>query len=326
MNEKKGFTLIELLVVISIIALLLAILLPSLNMAKEMARTVVCKAHMRSCGTALSTYTTEWDDWLAGPNTSGNYRSFNSDLGSSSTYPVQNSDWVSPTLGRELSFPGDRKKRIEAIFETELRCPSNREKYDDIYTGSGGGMFTTSEARNLTVSSYGALLPFHLYSNRAYPGGDEDRDVWVTDVDIAARAELPTSYKPKLTRIKHPSKKVYVMDGTRYLNRQTEAITFNNFDYQNEGGNFMTCGPASNLYGDPFDLGPSRDKPEITPLARRFSFRHNGKVNVLYFDGRTETLDLEAAVDISKYWPSGSLAAGAGYTYDPDDFNGMSID
>jgi prepilin-type N-terminal cleavage/methylation domain-containing protein/prepilin-type processing-associated H-X9-DG protein len=52
----KGFTLVELLVVISIIALLLSILMPSLGKARESARKVKCMAHVRSVGIALSLY------------------------------------------------------------------------------------------------------------------------------------------------------------------------------------------------------------------------------------------------------------------------------
>jgi prepilin-type N-terminal cleavage/methylation domain-containing protein/prepilin-type processing-associated H-X9-DG protein len=57
MEKRKGFTLIELLVVISIIALLLAILMPSLQRVRNNARAVVCQSNLKQWGIMLSTYT-----------------------------------------------------------------------------------------------------------------------------------------------------------------------------------------------------------------------------------------------------------------------------
>ncbi len=62
-----GFTLIELLVVIAIIALLVSILLPSLQQAKEMAKATLCAKNLQGLGTAVSLYTADWDGHY--PNT-----------------------------------------------------------------------------------------------------------------------------------------------------------------------------------------------------------------------------------------------------------------
>jgi prepilin-type N-terminal cleavage/methylation domain-containing protein/prepilin-type processing-associated H-X9-DG protein len=51
-----GFTLVELLVVISIIALLLSILMPSLQSARQQAYRVVCTANMKQMGLMLNLY------------------------------------------------------------------------------------------------------------------------------------------------------------------------------------------------------------------------------------------------------------------------------
>ncbi len=57
MSEKRhGFTLVELLVVISIIALLLAILMPSLTRAREQGRMVVDKSNLKQLGLCYSMY------------------------------------------------------------------------------------------------------------------------------------------------------------------------------------------------------------------------------------------------------------------------------
>ena len=55
-RSGNGFTLIELLVVIAIIALLMGILLPSLNMVRRQAKKIACISNMRQMGIALQTY------------------------------------------------------------------------------------------------------------------------------------------------------------------------------------------------------------------------------------------------------------------------------
>jgi prepilin-type N-terminal cleavage/methylation domain-containing protein/prepilin-type processing-associated H-X9-DG protein len=63
-KENKAFTLVELLVVISVIAMLLAILLPSLSKARDSAKAIVCGNNMRQLGMAWRFYAQDNEDWF----------------------------------------------------------------------------------------------------------------------------------------------------------------------------------------------------------------------------------------------------------------------
>ena len=75
-GKHQGFTLIELLVVISIIALLIALLLPALARAKEEAVATSCAARLRSLGQLSNVYATTYEGFYPPGSASPNWGTY----------------------------------------------------------------------------------------------------------------------------------------------------------------------------------------------------------------------------------------------------------
>lgn len=77
MRDKRAFTLIELLVVVAIIAILVALLIPTLSMAKAHGRKVTCLSNLRQMGLAANMYAQDWRFYpLSTPSPSATWAEF----------------------------------------------------------------------------------------------------------------------------------------------------------------------------------------------------------------------------------------------------------
>jgi len=112
MKRTGGFTLVELLVVIGIIALLISILLPALNKARDAAKTVSCASNLRQVGMAFNMYRN--DNKLFFPPHWGD-SPYQWPSGSRTTL------WYG-FVARYLEWNGDTRKMT---FSRVYRCPAD---------------------------------------------------------------------------------------------------------------------------------------------------------------------------------------------------------
>ena len=130
-TRKTGFTLVELLVVIGIIALLISILLPSLNRARESARRVQCLSNIRQISMAFFMYTGENKGYFPAAAVFGGglgQQTVNASM--SPTWIGRAEDWI-VWRGKQVDDPleGAIVKYMNNPGPEVMRCPS-----DDVIT------------------------------------------------------------------------------------------------------------------------------------------------------------------------------------------------
>jgi prepilin-type N-terminal cleavage/methylation domain-containing protein/prepilin-type processing-associated H-X9-DG protein len=138
--QRRGFTLIELLVVVAIIAILAAMLFPSLQRAKESGRRASCAANLRQIGIATNLYCDDFDD----------------------TFPVYDLDYSHVLLYPYLGCKTIPKLTSKHVFY----CPSTNGKPTTATDGDAnrmlGGAFSVSLQRPLYCYGYNAHLKYHI--------------------------------------------------------------------------------------------------------------------------------------------------------------------
>lgn len=119
-RRSHGFSLIEILVVIGIIALLIGLLLPSLQNAWASARMVNCQSNLRQLGQALYLYANNNGGWLVpvenDPFAEGGVRGFGSLLAPKDRWPMKVFKVAAPAV--ETDNPADYTPKV-------LICPAD---------------------------------------------------------------------------------------------------------------------------------------------------------------------------------------------------------
>ncbi|HEY2882292.1 MAG TPA: DUF1559 domain-containing protein [Pirellulales bacterium] len=293
MRLRAGFTLVELLVVIAIIGILIALLLPATQAAREAARRTQCANNLKQIGLAAVGYEMAHKEFA---NNAGNFTQYNTDSTASwivALLPYMEQTPLYNIWQRAVSYSSSSGATLQPTQIAELfaapipsiNCPSRRPA------------IAYPTLHSLTVSPYAAFITKAVRSDYALNGGG---DVQPTSTKAYPQAKLPgiweaatgTSGKSKTVRRKQ------VTDGlskTYYsAEKMIPADSYENGQFWGDEGSIYTC-PLGDCVRfaqqtPEHDIRNSTNQSNVCWSCHSFGSAHASTWNAVYCDGSVHSL------------------------------------
>jgi prepilin-type processing-associated H-X9-DG protein/prepilin-type N-terminal cleavage/methylation domain-containing protein len=216
-SRRTAFTLVELLVVIGIIALLISILLPALNKAREASQVAKCLSNMRQLGMAAASYTAENKGYLVPADVS------DPTLASEPYGRVWSDTWATILVGlKYLNYPSKIDPVNPPPEDNVFHCPSGLLEQSSITAISNNLPSSRTDAQGAMgylnqASSRGVVPGLRVYT---WYGINAVANSSSPDVHEPCRRVTGTIGFVKMSQIRKSSEMVFLFDGILGLNIQ----------------------------------------------------------------------------------------------------------